>query len=154
MIKVNLIFGTVYGSAQFVAETLLEELKQSNRDVHLFQHDELKGFVPPQDELLLVVCSTTGQGNLPDDIQPWFSSLKDSAPYLPRLRYGVICLGDSGYDTFCAAGMQWDGLLTELGGKRIGELLKIDATETMEPEHMAQTWFRAWIELVDMETLV
>jgi len=153
MKKVNLIFGTVYGNAQFVAETLCHELQSESRDVALILHDELAGFIPPQDEVLLIVCSTTGQGDVPEDIQPWFENIKITAPYLPELRYGVIALGDSSYDTFCRAGMQFDELFTELGSKRIGDILKIDACETMEPEVEAKAWLQSWKDLIDMETV-
>ncbi|GGI80888.1 flavodoxin [Shewanella hanedai] len=149
MRKVNLIFGTVYGNAQFVAETLRDDIQATGREVQLFQSDALTDFIPPQDEVLLVVCSTTGQGDVPDEILPWFEMLKSQAPYLPNLKYGVIALGDSSYDTFCRAGIQFDELLTELGAHRVGLLLKVDACETMEPEVTAKAWLQIWNKQID-----
>ncbi|MEC4727040.1 flavodoxin [Shewanella sp. D64] len=151
MRKVNLIFGTVYGNAQFVAETLRDDIQEIGKQVKLFQSDELTSFLPPQHEVLLIVCSTTGQGDIPDDILPWFEMLKSQAPYLPNLQYGVIALGDSSYDTFCRAGIQFDELLTELGAHRVGRLLKIDAGETMEPELAAKAWLQIWNKQIDTE---
>lgn len=148
MRKVNLVFGTVYGNAQFVAETLQEELNAAGVEVALMAPETLNGFVPPQEELLLVVTSTTGQGDLPDDISPWFETLRGEAPYLPKLQYGVVALGDSSYETFCNAGIRFDELLAELGATRIGELLKIDACETMEPEVEAKAWLKQWTQQV------
>ncbi|MFV7783294.1 flavodoxin [Shewanella marisflavi] len=148
MRKVNLVFGTVYGNAQFVAETLQEELNAAGVEVTLMAPETLNGFVPPQEELLLVVTSTTGQGDLPDDISPWFETLRGEAPYLPKLQYGVVALGDSSYETFCNAGIRFDELLAELGATRIGELLKIDACETMEPEVEAKAWLKQWTQQV------
>lgn len=148
MRKVNLVFGTVYGSAQFVAETVQELLIAEGRDVVLMTPDLLMGFVPPQDELLLIVTSTTGQGDIPDDIGIWFESLRGEAPYLPKLEYGVIALGDSSYETFCHAGIRFDELFSELGATRVGELLKIDACETMEPEIEAKSWLMTWSKLI------
>ena len=149
MRKVNLIFGTVYGNAQFVAETLRDDIQATGREVQLFQSDALTDFIPPQDEVLLVVCSTTGQGDVLDEILPWFEMLKSQAPYLPNLKYGVIALGDSSYDTFCRAGIQFDELLTELGAHRVGLLLKVDACETMEPEVTAKAWLQIWNKQID-----
>lgn len=148
MKKVNLVYGTVYGSAQFVAETIKTALLDAGNEVGLYQVDDLDGFVPPQNEVLLIVCATTGQGDVPDDIYPWFSELKSSAPYLPELEYGVIALGDSSYETFCGAGLQFDALFTELGAKRLGDVLKIDAGETMEPEVDALKWLESWNSLL------
>ncbi|MGL5359161.1 MAG: flavodoxin, partial [Shewanella sp.] len=134
MKKVNLVFGTVYGSAQFTAETLAQALSLRGYAVKLWQPNEITHFTPPADELLVVVTSTTGQGDLPEDIQPWFYHLKNTAPYLPELYYSVIALGDSSYETFCGAGKTIDALLGELGAKALVSLFEIDACQTMEPE--------------------
>ncbi|WP_297897737.1 flavodoxin [Shewanella sp.] len=151
MKKVNLVFGTVYGSAQFTAETLEKALIQLGYGAKLWQPDEIAHFTPPQDELLVVVTSTTGQGDLPDDIQPWFYYLKNTAPYLPELKFSVIALGDSSYETFCGAGKSVDELLVELGAKPILERLEIDACETMEPEVEAIKWLERWNQVVKSE---
>ncbi|MCG9696137.1 flavodoxin [Shewanella sp. Isolate11] len=148
MRKVNLVFGTVYGNAQFVAQTVQEQLVATGREANLMTPETLSGFVPPEDELLLIVTSTTGQGDIPDDLNLWFETLRGDAPYLPKLEYGVIALGDSSYETFCNAGVRFDELFTELGATRIGELLKIDACETMEPEVDAKEWLSEWTKLI------
>ncbi|AZG73952.1 flavodoxin [Shewanella livingstonensis] len=144
MKMVNVVFGTVYGSAQFTAETVTKEIAKLGFTTKLWQPNELSGFVPPQDELLIVVSSTTGQGDIPEDITPWFNELKSNAPYLPLLQYSLIGLGDSSYETFCGAIKQFDELLTELGAKPLTERLDIDACETMEPEIEAKTWIASW----------
>ena len=127
MKKVNLVFGTVYGSAQSVAETLASELEGFGYSAKLWQPNELKGFVPLENELLLLVSSTTGQGDLPDDIMPWFDAIKTQSPYLPALNYSVVALGDSSYETFCGAGKQLDALFSELGAKATLPILELDA---------------------------
>ena len=144
MEKVNLVFGTVYGSAQFVAETLADKIAELGFTTHLLQSADLTGYVPNEDELLIIVTSTTGQGDLPDDIAPWFGELKSVAPYLPKLQYSIIGLGDSSYETFCGAAKQFDELLIELGAKGLTEPLEIDACETMEPETDAVQWITTW----------
>lgn len=144
MKKVNIVFGTVYGSAQYTAETIEKAIAKLGFATKLLQPNELSGFVPPQDELLIVVCSTTGQGDIPEDIAPWFNELKSNAPYLPALQFSLIGLGDSSYDTFCGAIKQFNELLVELGAKPLTETLEIDACETMEPEIEAETWISSW----------
>ena len=144
MKKVNVVFGTVYGSAQYTAETVNGAIAKLGFTTTLWQPTELLGFVPPQDELLLVVCSTTGQGDIPEDIAPWFNELKNNAPYLPSLKYSLIGLGDSSYETFCGAIKQFDELFIELGAMPLLDKLEIDACETMEPEIEAKTWIASW----------
>jgi flavodoxin len=147
MRKINLVYGTVYGSAQVVAETVATEVNKLGYEVNLLQPDQLSGFIPEEGYLILV-CSTTGQGDLPDDIQPWFHDIKSRAPYLPKLKYSVIGLGDSSYETFCGAAKQLDELFAELGAIRLTERLEIDACETMEPEIEAKHWLSHWHQQV------
>ncbi|UCX05174.1 MULTISPECIES: flavodoxin [Shewanella] len=144
MANVNLVFGTVYGSAQFTAETLAKKITEMGFTTTLKQPDELAGFIPAESDYLIIVCSTTGQGDLPEDIQPWFTQMKSAAPYLPKLKYSIVGLGDSSYDTFCGAAKQFDELLNELGAQALTPRLEIDATETMEPELDAVQWLTTW----------
>lgn len=151
MKKVNLVFGTVYGSAQFVTETLFSALLELGYQAQIIAPDALHSFVPPQEELLILVSSTTGQGDLPDDIFPWFLQMQNAAPYLPKLKYAVIGLGDSSYETFCGAAKQLDALMQELGATAVVERLEIDACETMEPEVEALTWLQRWHSSITSE---
>lgn len=143
-IKVNIIYGTVYGSAQYTAETVANALTEKGAAVNLVKTEALANFVPDEASYLIAVCSTTGQGDLPDDILPWFARIKSDAPYLPKLKYSIIGLGDSSYETFCGAAKQLDELFAELGASAITPRLEIDATETMEPEAEALTWISTW----------
>ncbi|HHE3900471.1 TPA: flavodoxin [Klebsiella pneumoniae] len=95
---------------------------------------------------VLVVTSTTGQGDLPDSIVPLYEGIKDM--YQPHLRYGIIALGDSTYANFCGGGLKFDQLLQEQGAKRIGEMLKIDASEDPEPESVSNPWVEQWATLL------
>jgi flavodoxin len=149
MKKVNLVFGTVYGSAQHVAETLAPAIEKLGYEVAIKQPNELASFTPPEDELLIVICSTTGQGDLPDDIFPWFNLLKSNAPYLPKLNYSIIGLGDSCYETFCGAAKQFDALFQELGAKAVTDVFEIDASESMSPEDDALNWISVWHSQVE-----
>lgn len=62
MRKVNLVFGTVYGNAQFVAEEAEQALQAEGWQTQLLTPEQLDNYIPEQDSLLVVICSTTGQG--------------------------------------------------------------------------------------------
>ncbi len=146
MKKINIVFGTVYGSAQFVAETLNENLVDHGYAVKLWQPEELNDYVPTANEQLIIVSSTTGQGDLPDGLISWFEMVGSAGLYLPELQYSVVGLGDSSYETYCGAGEKLDALFSEIGAQAITEMFRIDACETMEPEIEASNWLKSWIK--------
>lgn len=148
MKKVNLVFGSVYGNAEFVAESLQTELESLGYQTKLWQSHELTNYIPCENELLILICATTGQGDLPDNIAPWFYQLKATSPNLANVKYDIIALGDSSYETFCGAGKQLNNLFTDIGASSLMPMLQIDATETMEPEVDALDWLKGWHKTV------
>ena len=45
--------------------------------------------------------------------------------------------------------MQFDALLQEQGGTRVGDMLMIDASEDPEPESVSNPWVTQWASLLD-----
>ncbi|WP_121109097.1 flavodoxin, partial [Pseudomonas aeruginosa] len=105
--KVAILSGSVYGTAEEVARHAQKLLSAAGLEAsHLPRAslDELKAFAP---EAFLVVTSTTGMGELPDNLQPLYYAIRDQLPAWHGLPGGVIGLGDSSYgDTFCGGGEQ------------------------------------------------
>ncbi len=71
--------------------------------------------------ILLVICSTHGDGDPPEPIHGFFEALMDdaSAPKLQGLKYSVLALGDSSYEQFCVTGAQLDERFASLGAQRL-----------------------------------
>lgn len=147
MQKIRLLVGSVYGGAEYVADELEPMLAQAGYAAERIEQAAAAELADWDGDPLLVITSTTGQGDLPDNIAGLFFQLRDTLPMLSNSHYGVIALGDSSYgDTYCGGGIQFDELLTEMGAQRISDVLKIDATETMEPEEDAKAWLPQFIE--------
>lgn len=146
MATVDIIIGTVYGSAVLVAETLEEELIKAGHSVSLHENAELAGL--DHSHFWLFVTSTTGQGELPPDLVPFYQELRETCPPIPDVRYALVALGDSSYEHFCGAGELLNEQLQELQAQAVTEHLKVDASETLEPEVPALQWLKGWMEKI------
>lgn len=148
MIELNILVGTMTGTAQLVAGEI--ELTLDGDDVRVVSKpmDGLDATVFADGGLYLICTSTYGQGDVPDNARDLYESLQLQRPNLRHVRYGVIALGDRTYaDTFCFGGKRFDALLAELGASRIGDLMLHDASSGTLPEELAMPWVSAWVEL-------
>jgi sulfite reductase alpha subunit-like flavoprotein len=86
---------------------------------------------------LVIVCSTTGNGDAPENCDGWWRStkLRSAAKDLFQdVPYTVLGLGDTNYDKFCHMGKIIDKRLAELGGKKFMDGTWVDeATGLEEP---------------------
>ena len=67
-------------------------------------------------------------------------SLLSEYPKIIHLKYAVVALGDSSYETFCGGGLAVDAALADLGATQMAAPMKIDALEVTEPEEIAPAW--------------
>ncbi|MBS0849475.1 flavodoxin [Citrobacter sp. JGM124] len=148
MAEIGIFVGTLYGNALFVAEEAEAILSQHGHSVKVFEDPELSHWQYYRHHYVLVITSTTGQGDLPESIVPLFQAIKNEVGYQPDLRYGLIALGDSSYDLFCGGGKQFDALLQEQGATRLGDVLLVDASENPEPEFITNPWVERWALLL------
>ncbi|EPC04330.1 nitric oxide synthase [Litchfieldella anticariensis FP35 = DSM 16096] len=142
----KIFVGTVYGGALDVAEQVKPLFEQAGYDVSIYDQPTLEDLLGSPTDLALFCTSTTGSGDYPGSLVPFTRALGEQSPSLAEVRYGLIALGDSSYgDTFCGAGRALDALLEDLGARRLGERLEIDAMETFMADDEALPWAEAWI---------
>jgi len=146
--KLHLLVGTMTGTAQLVAQELELVWDDGEMRVETLLMDQLDSAVFEREGIFLIVTSTYGQGDVPDNAKNLYEDLKAKRPDLSRLRYGVFGLGDRTYaETFNFGGKRFDDILAELGAQRIGERVKHDASSGMLPEEMAAEWGVGWLAL-------
>lgn len=142
MAKIALIVGSVYGAAQYVAEEAQPLLTGLGHEVALYEEAKLDEVLSFNADIWLLISSTTGQGDIPDNLLPFFLDVQSRFPLLTGKQFAVIALGDSSYETFCGAGEQLRALLLEIQGTELAPMLRIDAGETLEPETIALPWLK------------
>ncbi|HBO21492.1 MULTISPECIES: FMN-binding protein MioC [unclassified Providencia] len=142
MTKITLISGSTMGSAEYVAEHMAEILEELDFETEIQHGPALDDL--PLEGLWLVVCSTHGAGDLPENIQPLADEINTLSPDLSNVSFGSVGIGSSEYDTFCGAIHSLNALLTNKGAKRIGDCLEIDVQKHEIPEDPAGEWVKKW----------
>lgn len=140
--KIAILSGSVYGTAEEVARHAERQLKAAGLEAWHKSNmslDELLAFAP---DAFLTVTSTTGMGELPDNLLPLYSEIRDRLPAWSGLPSAVLALGDSSYDTFCGGGELIRELYAELGLREVVEMLRLDSSETVTPESDAEPWLQ------------
>ncbi|MGE0972624.1 FMN-binding protein MioC [Klebsiella sp. WOUb02] len=146
MADITLISGSTLGSAEYVAEHLAEKLEEAGYSSEI-QHGPLIEDLPT-DGIWLVISSTHGAGDIPDNLTPFYEALQEKEADLSGIRFGLIGIGSREYDTFCGAIDKIDDALKACGAKQIGETLKINVLDHEIPEDPAEIWLGSWKNLI------
>lgn len=141
MSRILLIVGSVFGAAHRLADDVTDALEELGHELERNESPEGSDLENETIDWLLVITSTTGTGELPEELVPMYNTLRDAPPRIPGLQYAVVVLGDSSYaDSFCGGGVMLDEALADIGAVRITEVFKVDAMETDEPETVVLPW--------------
>lgn len=90
MAQVGIFVGTVYGNALLVAEEAENILKDQGHEVKLFDEGTLEDWQHYRQHYVLVITSTTGQGDFPDSIASLFVAVRDQVGFQPS--YAMVSL--------------------------------------------------------------
>ena len=135
--RLSIVYGSQTGNARRLAEQLAHDAEAAGLAVRVLRAGAYALKELASERLLLVVISTQGDGEPPDDARGFVEFIAGKrAPRLPELRYGVLALGDTSYPKYCETGRALDARLAELGATRA--LARADADVDTDP--VARPW--------------
>ncbi|MCY8008074.1 assimilatory sulfite reductase (NADPH) flavoprotein subunit [Bacillus haynesii] len=135
--EVTILFGSQTGNAQGLAENAAKKLTERGFQVTVSAMSDFKPNQLKKLKNLLIVVSTHGEGDPPDNALSFHEFLHGRrAPKLDDLRYSVLALGDTSYEFFCQTGKEFDQRLGELGGTRLHPRVDCD----LDYDEPAATW--------------
>lgn len=141
MLEVVILSGSAFGTAEEVARHAEQLLRDAGLAAHYMPDVSFAELQAVDPQALLVVTSTTGMGEVPDDLQELLDAIVAGQPDWRGRPLAVIGLGDSSYgENFCAAALQAHMQLLALGMRDLQSQLQLDASETVTPAEDAEPW--------------
>ena len=133
-----IFYGSQTGTAEGLAKKASKEAEKRGFKPKLVDMAKYETVDLTKEENVLVITSTYGDGEPPDNAQAFWNYLKsETAPPLPHLQYSVLALGDTNYSAFCQFGKNCDERFEQLGAKRVQPRIDCD----LDYETPASTWF-------------
>ncbi len=154
--NLTILYGSATGNAEHIAKDLGESINNQKvpscafTSATVLEMDQFKRkklfeswSSPPAGDkyikhALVAVCSTTGNGDAPENAGRFVRFLKRKPPAtlsaspMEHVAYAVLGLGDTNYDQFCETGKLVDRKLNEWGGTRAMPLACADEATGLE----------------------
>jgi sulfite reductase (NADPH) flavoprotein alpha-component len=144
----TILYASQTGNAKGVATKLAASASEAGIAVNLKNIADYKAKGLKNESHLLIVSSTNGEGEAPDDALAFYEFLfSKKAPKLPNLKYSVLALGDSSYEFFCQTGKDFDERLKALGAKQVAPRVDCD----VDYQQQASEWSANIVETLKDE---
>ncbi|MGG5254695.1 assimilatory sulfite reductase (NADPH) flavoprotein subunit [Neobacillus sp. SM06] len=118
--EITILYGSQSGNAKGLANKTGKTLEENGFQVTISAMSDFKPNQLKKIKNLLVIVSTHGEGEPPDNAKSFYEFLHSKrAPKLDGLQFSVLALGDSSYEFYCQTGKDVDSKLEELGGTRL-----------------------------------
>jgi len=137
--RLVILYGSQTGTAEGLAMESAEKAQNLGYQTEVKELNDVEPAALCEEKRLLVITSTYGDGEMPDNAQEFWEQLSaEEAPALPDTHYSVLALGDTNYETFCSAGKDLDERLAGLGATCVQPRVDCDV-DYEEP-------FEAWLD--------
>ena len=124
----TVLYGSQSGNCEALSKDIRKYGKSQGFEAKLHELDAFDRSTLGDIKHLIILCSTFGEGDPPDNAVEFFNWLmSEEAPQLPEtLNFSVCGLGDSSYTYYNKAATNIDTRLAELGATRVMDLVACD----------------------------
>jgi len=120
LVSLTILFGSQTGTAERLAKRTAKEAGKRGFAPTVLDMAQTDLAKLSSEKNLLVITSTYGEGEPPDNAKSLLATLKrESAPTLSGIRFSVCSLGDRNYTRFCQCGVDFDSHLEKHGAIRV-----------------------------------
>jgi MioC protein len=140
MLTISLLVGSVTGTARAAAAAMAARISEQGINPVIIDD----GGMPQEKGPWLICTSTTGSGDIPENIWPFYQRLNQGL-YLPEQAFAVLALGDSAYPNFAQAGRDIYNTLIDCAAIPLADIYCIDAIYENNPTACAVEWLETWI---------
>lgn len=155
--RLTILYGSQTGCAQDLAEHIWRESKKYHYSGRVLPMDTYDVTSLINEQLVVFVCSTTGQGNEPDNMKSfWKFLLRKSLPSdsLCALNYAVLGMGDSSYSQFNFVAKRLNKRLQQLGASQIVPMGLCDDQHDLGASAVYVPWLASiWSDLLQLQPL-
>jgi len=116
---INILYASEMGNALDLAFDIESKVKDTGLDVQCNEMDDFTVENLSAMKKVMIICSTTGDGDVPIMGSDFWEELAISKIDLSGVNYSLCALGDSSHFSFCGAGRKIDAKMKELGAKAI-----------------------------------
>jgi flavodoxin len=148
MANIYLVVGSVTGTAESVAVTLKQNIEAAGHSVVVDKQASLAVLTSQSWDAVIICTSTTGRGQIPNNLVSFYDELGEVLPRLPNIKFGIIALGSSAHANFCGAAELMEERFYALQAQCPVPKVTIDATETKTPDRDAKFWLKEFLAAI------
>ena len=141
------IFGTETGNSKKIASQVQQELKNTGLKTKLVSTSLVKTDELYKSELIVLVCSTHGDGEPPESAKGFHSAMQNLKVPLSSQKFAVLGLGDSSYPAFCQTGKDFDSFFDKAGATRLHPLGECD----VDYQETAENWINGLLHALQTD---
>ena len=143
----SILYATETGNAEELAERTAEKAREIGYTVSLSNVCEYDIKQLTEERLVLVIASTWGDGDPPEEAVEFSEALDDATLDLSGTSYCILALGDTDYTEFCGFGRKLDNDFKRLGARCILDRKDLD----VDYEEDYEAWCTAFIDTLEAQ---